>query len=73
MRSYALVGGMLYVDLADGGIYQFGPELEIARVMGAGDPQPELIFACLDSTGAESRIFALVRRKSGRTRSRCGD
>jgi len=58
MRSYALVGGMLYVDLADGGVYQFAPQLDVARVISAGDAEPELIFACLDSTGAKTRLFA---------------
>ena len=58
MRGYAIVGGMLYIDLADGGIYQLAPELDIARTRGVGDEEPEVIFACLDSTGATSRIFA---------------
>jgi heat shock protein HslJ len=58
MRAYEIVGGMLYISLASGEIYQFTPELDIARVRGVGDEEPEVIFACLDSTGASSRIFA---------------
>jgi heat shock protein HslJ len=58
MRAYAIVGGVLYIDVADGGVYQFAPELDIARTRGVGDEEPEVIFACLDSLGAESRIFA---------------
>jgi len=58
MRGYAIVGGKLYIDLADGVIYQFAPELDIARTKGVGDEEPEVIFACLDSAGATTRIFA---------------
>lgn len=59
MRSYVMVGGRLHISLmADGGIYEFAPEEDITAQMGAGDVAREVIFACSDSTGARSRIFA---------------
>ncbi len=59
MRSYQLVGGHLYISLmADGGIYEFAPEVDVAVEWGVGDAAPEVIFSCSDSTGARSRIFA---------------
>ena len=59
MRSYVMVGGRLHVSLmADGGIYEFTPEEDIAAEMGPGDSAREVILACSDSTGARSRIVA---------------
>lgn len=60
MRSYQLVGGHLYISLmADGGVYDFVPEETVAVEMGGvGDAEPEVVFACTDSTGASSRIYA---------------
>jgi len=71
MRGYAIVGGKLYIDLADGVIYQFAPELDIARTRGVGDEEPEVIFACLDSAGATTRIFALEIRNFQMRRTLC--
>ena len=58
MRAYEIVAGMLYISLANGAIYQFAPEIDIARERGVGDEEPEIIFACLDSAGTSSRLFA---------------
>jgi heat shock protein HslJ len=55
MRSYQLVGGRLFISLADGGaVYEFTPQApaEPAAV------DATVIFACSDSTGAKSRIIA---------------
>jgi heat shock protein HslJ len=57
MRAYELVGGVLYISLASGDIYQFVPEQFTAGHM-APEKGAELIFTCLDSTGASSRLFA---------------
>jgi heat shock protein HslJ/membrane-bound inhibitor of C-type lysozyme len=59
MRSYQLVGGHLYISLAaDGGVYDFVPEETAGEKLGAGTAEPEVVFACTDSTGAPSRIHA---------------
>lgn len=56
MKSYQIVGGRLYISLADdGGIYEFAPEVAVAPVQPDGQP---VVFACKDSTGSQSRIVA---------------
>ena len=62
MRSYVIVDGKLHVSLmADGGIYEFVPE-QAPEVPTATKAVPaEVIFKCLDSTGARSRIIATFR------------
>ena len=59
MESYQIVGGRLFIKLAaDGGVYEFVPDLDVAKVLGVGDEEPEVIFVCTDSVGTKSRIFA---------------
>jgi heat shock protein HslJ len=60
MRSYVIVGGHLHISLlADGGIYEFVPEEEVAEEAPPGGASvAPVIFRCTDSTGARSRILA---------------
>ena len=56
MRSYQLVGGHLFISLADnGGIYEFAPEPPKSLAEAGPDP---VAFSCTDSTGARTRVIA---------------
>jgi membrane-bound inhibitor of C-type lysozyme len=60
MEAYQLVGGRLYIRLADnGGVYEFAPSTPDADLTGSGEP---VVFRCVDSAGARVRLQVVFNK-----------